>query len=429
MGSVKVFQKGCFSLEDSSWGAAPKALTGQIAIPYLSLGKRKTVNFEADNSIDTQAFKDVPRKVTEYGEESISTYARFSGLSPLLYWSFGFETTNTVIVLRLEDDPTIGNDDVYLDSALESFSFLRVENIPKGKVYIFEATANVTGTTLNKESGTGPDTLTIVESSNIMCEHIFELDRKERHRTLIKDDEADFAGYTIGAYKNRMAGIGVNLLPNQDISFPKSMCKSFSFKSEAAKFAEIAVSFISKDQVKGNFSSAGWTFDSNLQDSDSIVAHHQLEVAIGANEAGIANYGVSSLEMGFEIPLPVQQDTTSGINIIEPVMEGKYTISSNVTLSRYSSDAFQTYRDNWTSCQARVSGFNDFLRTDIFIHNAKISDAGPDESNIAQEVLALEVGGFGVNNWPIALRGNTVLQKSPILMRVRDFNFNKNMVS
>lgn len=425
MSAVKIFQKGAFVNEDSLWGASAKSLAGDNAIPFLTLGKKKTVNLETDNSIDTQAFKDIPRKVTEYAEENISMYNRFSGLEPLMYWAWGFETVNSVVVLSLQDDPTLTPDDVYLDSSSNEFTFLRTEELKdKGVVYVFSADVAVVGTELTKEL----DTLTITENSGLMYEHVFELDRTERHVSDFKEDEKDVPGYYIGAKKNRLATVGVRVKPETDLIYPKSICKSFNFKTEAAAFSEWSFSFLSKDQLKGNFLSDNWNYASEVSSSDNIAIHHQMEVALGENEDNLVKLGVTSAELSVEIPLPVDQDTTSGLNIIEPVMEGKYNISLNTVLSRYSTDIYQGYRDTWQSCQVRISAMNDFYRTDIFAHKSKISEAGPDEGDIPKENLQFEVGSFGASTWPKSLKGNLLIQNSPIVLRVRNYNSTNSML-
>lgn len=429
MGAVKIFQKGALQLESSSWNDPTPALSGQVATPYLTLGKQKTTNFEVDNSIDTQAFKDVPRKVTEFAEENITCYSRFSGNNPMLFWAWGFETTNKVIVLTLEDDPSISPDAVYEYSANpdgEEFVFLREEEIPKGKVWIFSSEEDLSEMVLSKVSGDGPATVTVTEKSDLMCEHIYELDRTDRHVTDFKTDE-QIEGWEAGDKKNRLATIAVSIKDDEDLRFEKATCKSFGFSSEAANFAELSFTFLSKNQTKGDFGVSATEFRPELRDSDNIVVHHQLQVDVGVDEDSLVALGVTSAELSVDIPLPTDQDTRSGLNIMEPVLEGKYDITFSLNLSRYSADTYQIYRDAWTSVVARVSSFLDYYRTDFFIHKAKISDAGPDDSDVTQEPLEFQVGIFGEQSWSKALKGNNLVQKSPVTMRVRDYNFTNNM--
>ena len=432
MAYAKVFQKGAFKNESGSysgllspgWGNGPAAgfaLGTDDAIPYLSLGKSKTIGIVNDDSIISEGFADVPRKVSSYVEQSISCVNKFDGINKMLYWVAGLEdevlpvvcyVTNAVSTL-----PVGGN--TYSDGT-NTVTFLRREVNKDATYLIFTQSAVVAGQsgTLTRTSGSGDATITFTAHSGILYEHIFQFDPHERHLVAPRSEE-QLAGYTVGDLKCRMATIGVNMDADSDIVTSNAMCKRFSLSSNAGALSELAFDYLGHSQTIGDADSPLWTYPATLNDSDNNIVHHQMHVQLGTAIGSMTSLGVTSLELSSEIPLQVIQDTISGLYLVEPVMEGKYSNSINLTLSRYSATTWQTYRDAWTEVVARISATSGYLLQEFLVNNAVISQAGPDEDNVSKEPLKLDPGYLDTNRWSSYMYGST-LSHSPIMVRVRN---------
>jgi hypothetical protein len=439
--SVKVLQTGAFQMEAGQAGAGQSPGWGQSgseetlgtnnAFPYLELGKGKTINYEKDNSVTTNAFEDLPRKVTDYVEKSLSMNARVADIDQFMYWAFGFElpvvTVGVFVLTAPSVEPVAGA--TYRDTDLNDFTFMRKEVNRTTTYYIFRcddshvptlATGNLT-----KQAGTGGATLAFTAHSVLMYEHTFELDSRERHFTSFCYPE-QIAGYSAGDKKNRMATIGIKMGTN-DYRYKNSMCKKFNFKSSAAQFAQMAFDFVAHSEDRGDYSSSSWTYPAGLTASANIITHAQLRVELGTAEGSLTAVGATDVEVGFDAPLKLEQDTNSGVYLAEPQMEGKYGLTCNIVLSRYAAETWQGYRDNWTTVIGRISAEYGYYRTEFLVNSATLPEAGPDDSEIAKENLSLVVGYSATNNWSSWLYGNTLVHKSPLIMRVRNLSSTNQM--
>jgi hypothetical protein len=441
--SVKVLQTGAFKNEvgvtgatqSPGWGqtGSEEALGANDAFPYVELGKGKTLSYEKDNSVTSAAFEEVPRMVTQYVEKSVSTYFRAAGLNRFNYWMFGFElapVTVCVFVLTTPSvDPTGGA--TYRDTDDNDFTFLRKETNRTTTYYVFrcdDSTAPTLATgNLTKQAGTGDATLSFTAHSVVMYEHTYELDAHERHFTAFRTAE-QITGYTSGDKKNRMATIGIKMGTN-DFRYRNAMCKKFGLKSSAAQMAMWTMDFCGYDEGRDDYSSGDWTYPATLQAFDNVFAHHQMRVELGPDESTLTALGVTDIDLGVEIPLKMEQDTNSGLYLTEPVFEGKYGFNCNLILSRYSAETWQGYRDAWTTLVGRISAEYGYYRTEFLFHQAKLPEAGPDDSDVAKENLNLVMGYSSTNSWSTYLYGITFIQKSPLIMRVRDLVSSNTMFS
>jgi len=445
--SIKVFQKGAFQLEAGQTGAGQspgwgesgsvETLGANDAYPYLSLGKSVTINKADDNSITGEAFKEIPRKVTEYIENNIEYHARFAGLNSKNFWMWGFENSIVEVVAFIVNtvsvDPTAG--DTYDDTDGNGFTFMRKETWRTQTLYIFRADDSVAPTLqtgdLDRVSGSGDDPITFTSHSTLMYEHLYELDAHERHFVDYRTNE-QITGWASGDKKNRMATLGVAMGLN-DYRYPNAMCKGFNFRSSAGELATINNDFAAYEEERGDYSSSSWTFPTTRNSSDNIVAHHQLRAEIGVDEDNLVALGVTSVEIGVGIPLQILQDTLSGQKLAEPVLEGKYDATLSMVLSRHSVDTYQGYRDAWTDTVARVSADYGFYMQEYLFQLARIPEAGPDDADVATEPLKLELGYETANNWSGWLYGNTLLQDSVsgkyggLVFRTRDFDSTNHM--
>lgn len=430
--SVKPFQVGAMELEaglsgeDQSpgWGesGSEAALGESNAFPYLDFKKGKSISFVQDNSITSNAFKDMPRQTKIHVERNFSMYNRFRGLDKFYYWMFGFENVPTsVVVIALSSpsaEPEAG--DTYEDGDTNTFTFLRKESGKAGVFYVFNADSVPTGSTLTRTSGSGDSELTITANSGVLHEHVYELAR-DRHMLPYESDE-QISGYSSGDLKNRMATLGLKMGVT-DFRYPNAMCSGFTISSQASDLAMLEAEFVARDENRGDYGSAGWTFPSNLIDSDEIIAHHQMSVEVGPSESDLVKLGVTGFSFKCGIPLQVMQDTESGLYIAEPVMEGKYTLNEvGLTLSRYSSEVYQNYRDAWSDVVIRISATYGYYRVEYLFNNIVLTAAGPDDGEVAKEELTGVPGYSESNNWSSWLHGTSLIQGSPLVARIRNDN-------
>lgn len=438
--SIKVLQTGAVELESGDntdqspgWGesGSEETLGANDGFPWLNFTKGKTIDTVEDNSVTSVAFQDTPRQVTQYVERGIGYHPRFvnasgvNAMGKLNYWMFGFENTVkevTVFTLSVPSvEPVAGA--VYRDTDLNDFTFMRKETDNGGTIrYVFEADDSTAPTLqsgdLDQVSGTGDDPLTFSAHSGVMYEHLYELDAHERHLTSYRTAE-QITGWTSGFLKNRMATLGIAMGLN-DFRYKNAMCKKFGFVSAAGGLAEMNSEFLAYTEDRGDYSSSSWTYPTSLIDSDNIIAHHQLMFEVGTAEGSLTALGITNVNLDCTIPLQVIQDTTSGLYISEPVMEGKYECELAATLSRYSADTYQDLTDAWTSVVVRLAANYGWYMTEFLVQEAKIAESGPDDDDVAKENLAFRPGYTTSNNWSTWLSGNSLIQNSPILMRVRD---------
>jgi len=433
MSTVKITQKAAFQLEAGQAGAgqspgwgqsgSEEALGANDAYPWLAWPKGKDITSVDDNSITSEGFRDVPRKTMEHVEKAWGMPMRFDGLGSILYWAFGFENSIVKVCAFVVNTVTTDPDpeDTYADTDENDFTFLRKEVWNDATYYIFRCDDDAGPTlqtgNLDAVSSSGDDPITFTAHSGVMYEHLFELDALSRHLTAYETAE-QITGWASGDKKNRMATIGIQTDVN-DYRYKNAMCKSFNFSSTAGQLAELNGDLIAYDEERDDYSSSSWTYPTARKSSDNILAHHQLKTQIGVDAANLVDLGVVDASIGVGIPLQVLQDTESGTHIAEPVKEGKYDITAALTISRYSAATYQAYRDAWTTVLARIAGHYGYLMMEWLVNEAKLPQAGPDDSDVAREPLTLSIGFSSTNNWATWLTGNTLIQNGPVALRIR----------
>ena len=199
------------------------------------------------------------------------------------------------------------------------------------------------------------------------------------------------------------------------------VCKRFTLHSEASKFWEVTNEFLGYDCEKGKYFSSGDSFPDATLDASNIIAHHQTQVLLGPKNFEVP-VGITSLDVGVEIPLEVGQDTLSSVYLKEPIFNGKYDISFNAILSRYSSDVFQGYRDNWTDLIGVVRAKEGFFSAGYYFNALKEAEASLDDSEVTKQNLNLIPYYDSANNLDAYFPSNYFPQqmKSPVLYMVRD---------
>jgi hypothetical protein len=429
--SAKILEKCAVRLElatdtSAGWGAAASILTPTTGdlLPYTSLEKGMTPSTVEDNSIGPAGFSDTPVQTGLMVEKSLALNAWYSGLDAILYWIFGFENNPSAVCLFTLSTPSVEPvaNSSYHDVDGRQFTFWRKEVQRSATYYVFQtvspAPTLATGN-LTKDSGTGDTTLTFSAHSPIMYEHTFELDANTRHIAAFPTAE-QISGYSSGMRKNRCMTIGVSTSVT-DLLYPNAMCKKFDFKSAAGQIANIGVDYVAHSELRGDYSSSGWTLPSDFVSNVLEMIHHQLRFKIGETESTLVNLGVSDVSYGLEIPLDSIQDTESGLYISEPRMEGKYKNTLEAKLSRYAATTYAGYRDAWTSVCGVLEAYTGYYGFELMFNNMKIVNAGPDTSAVESEPLKFEFGNAS-NAFPIRLFGTTLRQGGPVVCRVRNAN-------
>lgn len=463
--TTKIAKKACFMLESSGtnkqewngndWNALNGTLEYQKCIfPYLSLGHKSKTNSEADNCISSNAFKDTPRQVGKYIEDSLSTYARYEGQGDFNYWAFGYEHAPVqVVLMTLEDvgfaEPSYGAVYTYTQAAVEyNITFIRRETKRDGTYWHVFRLDHLNGSVapntqtgaLHRVSGSGVTDCTWTSCSEKFYEHTYELDSHNRHQTLYDtldsiryssyNETSQLPGpygwgnaYNVADVKCRRALIGVNLSTGT-FGHLHAMCKKYGFKSDAGKMSELSADYVARHRSDmtnlGNGDSSGWGIRDTLVNNRLAIPHHDYRVYIGTNGSDLVPYGVSSIDLGIEIPLVIDQDTESGLYLAEPLFEGKYGASLGVTLSRHSSETFASRSDSWSDCTVVIDATSGYYRKAFFIENAKLPEAGPSDDDVAKEVLNFEIGYSKDSVFDTMLGGYQSVQNSPIILLQRN---------
>jgi hypothetical protein len=428
--SAKILEKMAVRLElatdtNAGWGLAPSILTPTTGdlIPYTSLEKGMTPVSVEDNSISNAGFSDTPVQTGLMVEKSFAMNLWYSGLDAILYWIFGFENSIVPVCLftisGVSVEPTGGA--VYHDTDSTDFTFLRKEVQKNATYYIFStATVPVLATgNLSKQSGTGDTTLAFTAHSVKYYEHLFELDANERHLAAFRTAE-QITGYASGMRKNRCMSIGVSTSVT-DLLYPNAMCKKFSLQSAAGQISTMSCDYVAHKELRGNYTSSGWTLPSDFISNSMEMIHHHLRFKIGTTESALVSLGVSDVSFGLDIPLDSVQNTESGLYISEPMFEGKYKTSLEAKLTRYAATTYAGYRDAWTTVCGVIESFYGYYGFELMFNTMKISTAGPDSSNVESEPLKFEIG-LDSNAFPLRLYGNTLIQSGPVVCRVRNLN-------
>lgn len=427
---TKIFQKGGFQLERGKaggtqapgWGSTLAALGSGSAIPYLTLGKAKASNSTEDASITSEGFKEVPRKISTFIDQSMSLNNRYEGINPLLYWMLGLEDKVQPVICyvcsTVTADPVPGN--TYTDAQAHVCTFLRKEVNKTQTFYIFTQTVSPTLTTgsLTRTSGAGDATLSFTTRSTLLYEHVFKFDPRSRHNIAIPTDE-QLSFYAAGDIKCRTALIGVSMDTSLDFVHQNAMCKKMAISSSAGAMSVIDADFLAYDLLRGNYANSTWTYPTGLQDSDGIIMHHDWIVQLGPYAGSLTTVGVTSFNVGSEIPLQVIQDTVSGLHLVEPVMEGTHAFDASIILSRYAATTWQDLTEAWSGVKARLAANQGYLLQEILVNYCIINSSGPDEDAVSKENIKLNVGTFETNNWASSLYGCS-MAACPVTLRVRN---------
>jgi len=369
-------------------------------------------------------------------------YARFKGLGRFHYWMWGFENVvKSVVAFKgsTTTDP-FGTDvpepgDIYTDMSGD-YIYLRTEKIRNDKIYVFRTTATEPAAQTGILSG-GVDDFTFTSHSGIMYEHLYELDASGRRYRRYNTAEQTQMGVGATDARNLMATFAKRMA-NYDIRYKNAMAKSFNYKVSAAGLAQWESNYMAYEEERGDYASETWTLTPGLCDNQLVPAHYEIRFAIGEDLAvvggeitGLTDLGLTDFDMAVETPLQSLQDFVSGLSIAEPVLEGAYSVMLNGTISRHTVETYQQFRDDQTKLVAHLATNQNWYMQEMMFKEVLISEGGPDDGDVAAEPLKMsasfvcaETNAFTAD-W---LYGNVELQQSPVVMRVRDYSDQNEML-
>lgn len=305
------------------------------------------------------------------------------------------------ITADLTDVPEEG--DVYQDEDFSKFVYAGTDISGSKYRFIWETGSPIIEGDLSRVSGEGDET--IIPLTKDSSKYEVGLDFQD-------------LGSTIDKCRRATLHFGTEVT---DQRLRNCVCKRFTLHSEASKFWEVTNEFLGYDCEKDTYFSSGDSFPDATLDASNIIAHHQTQVLLGPKGSEVS-VGITSLDVGVEIPLEVGQDTLSSVYLKEPIFNGKYDISFNAILSRYSSDVFQEYRDNWTNLIGVVRAKEGFFSAGYYFNALKEAEASLDDSEVTKQNLNLIPYYDSVNNLDAYFPPNYFPQqmKSPVLYMVRD---------
>lgn len=466
----KIFQTGAMKMEKGrgvgkslGWGdtTAAQSLGALDAFPYLNFGTSVTINNEEDQSVTTKAFKTTPRMVGKMVENPLNFNGRFAGLNAFYYWLFGWENpAKPVIVFKAGADPFQQDGSPRAPEAGEVYvytwddegtptdidlTFVRIESSRTDKLYVFSVDPAEVGNIT--QSGTAeltivsedPSIFTFTSHSGAMYEHLYEIDGSGRRYREYNTAEQAILGALIdeGDKKNLMCTLAKRM-SLYDIRYANSMAQDFGYKFDAAGLAEWDSNFKAYIEERGAFNSSTWTLKPGLCDGQLTPAHFEHRFFIGEMDSigvvdgelsGLDELALSSFNLSVGMPLQALQDTVSGLSIAEPVLEGKYDISLTGTISRHTVQTYQQYRDSQSKVAAYLSSHQGWYMQEFMIKEAVISEAGPDDSDVAAEPLNLSAGFVCSATHPFSdWVATTEAQSSPVIFRVRDYEPQNEMI-
>jgi hypothetical protein len=426
-----------FGISHTGWGDtnAAMALGANDAFPWLGFGHKFAIETAKDESVITRSFESGAKTIAKKVENPISYHARFKGMNRFHYWMFGFENlVRKVVVFRAGANPwatatpVVG--DACKDVDLNEFYFLRTEQTRTEKLYVFEAVTVAptlqTGV-ITETVGTPKWTFTFTSHSGILYEHLYELDSYGRHLRSYTTAERALLTLAVNDKRNLMCTLGKRM-ESYDLRYKNAMSKNFNFKCSAAGLASWEGNYVAYDETRGDYSSSVWTLLTGLDQASLIPAHFEYMFKIGetitvpsGELTGLTEIALSEFGINVEPPTQTIQDTVSGLAIAEPVLEGKYALKMNATISRHSVQTYQTFRDAGTELCAHLVANYGWYMQEFMIKKCRIVESGANEDNVAAEPLSLEIDfDSGTSNFSDWLTRVTEMHESPLLFRVRD---------
>ncbi len=451
--SGKNTQVGAFGVElggvdakaHGGWGTSPHnfPLKGKSAFPYLTMEHAPDSSTEKDTSVNSKAFEIGDREVGRTLDKALSLVNRFDGQDKQFQWAFGFQNATTrVACFEGTTSNSIPIGTVLKSGADVEFTVRRIQRsktITRQPFVILVAectkgswSAPATGK-LQDEGKT--NTFDYTKCDLRMYEHLYEVSDDGRLFRDFRADEKTALGvqWKAGDQRTCMASLAKKF-PSYYFLFENVKCYKFDFKFSPAKFTEMSTNWLGFDQKRKKDSAVPFTMDYSAIDPDLINVHFQTSVEIGP--ADNTQYSTNSafkvlpateITLGGEIPLQRIQDTESGLNLVDPVLNGAISFNGSITKTHSTDETFMEYRDNRTALAARIASVYGFYSQEILIKRFTLPEAGPNSDEVAAEPLTLSIyqpkDAHAFNDWLSGVeKKNIEVMDSPVVMRVINKN-------
>jgi len=437
----KMFQKMGFKMEQGSAGAgqslgwgdpdSAEVLGADNAVPYLAFETNPETDTKKDESVTSNAFGASPRLVGKKLSKPLSFLDRYYGLNKLYYWMMGFENVPiNVVACNAIADPWSASEPVagtLFIQATNEYTYLRREivrdtNGDSTYLYIFRNDDEIAPTASGVMTTGGSDTFTYTGRSDELFEHLYELNASGRRlRTFLTSEQ--ISGWTSGDKINLMATLGKRF-SDYDQRIQNSMCKNWSWKVSAGDLSQFECGYIGYNLKQGDYSSSDWTLPLGLTNNTSVPPSHETVFKIGTIFEGagkdMISLGLSECTLTCGIALEEIQTLKSGIWLDTPILGDQYELDLTATIARHDSQVYENLRDNQSLvCVQIISNMGYYMR-EFLIKSALLSGAGPNNEKVAQEPLTLGIGFTDTSPFTLHTYGNSEVQTSPILVRIRN---------
>lgn len=453
--SSKPNQSGAFGVELSGsgadvhggWGTKPplKPLSKKAGFSYLTFEHDVDTVLERDTSITSRVFQTSEREVGRTLDRSLSFNNRCEGVDKPLAWMTGWEgKTKQIIVFAVTAVTNAVTGDTFTFEG-KTYTFVRqylARTITNKTINfaVFVPAVSTDFPTVQSgvlEGGSKTD-LTFTKAS-LMYEHLYEVANDVRNNRPYTSTEISKLGAQVNGLvdtRTCLASLAKNF-PEYSFLFETTKCSKFGFKWSPAKFTEVTAGWVGYDQARikktdASHSDIDYGMDCSMVESNNIFAHNQSRVEIGLsgvkyNGTNYTFYPVTDMNVDVEYPLQKQQDTESGLFLVDPILNGLISISAGLTITQSKDEQFMEWRDSRQTLSARISSVSGEYSQELLIKKFTLPKAGPDGGDVAAEPLTLSVsltcGGHAFEDWLKDEAGiNHEIMGSPILLRVVNTN-------
>lgn len=176
-----------------------------------------------------------------------------------------------------------------------------------------------------------------------------------------------------------------------DIKYPNGMCNSWNFNVQAEKLATLETKFLAYTQQRSadasGYGSSDWTLANNLADNDNIPAHFQYVVKLGDTIANMKKICATDFSVKCDTPFQQIQTTCSHKHIAEPILNGKTSLTTSITIARSETQLYQNFRQAQNRLIGSFIATLGFNTQEFYMRRIILSKANPDDGDVASEPL------------------------------------------
>jgi len=258
--------------------------------------------------------------------------------------------------------------------------------------------------------------------------HLFELDSHERNLASYRTAEKTAVDYNMLDRKNRYACLGIKRGTN-DFRYPFLLCGGFGFSSTAGEALKWTAKGPAYREDRSDYSSGSWTLAAGLGGSANKIMHHHLTLSLAPASGAFVDLAVTDVNVSVDIPLLLDQDSESGKYIAEPVMNGKYGVDFNFTLSRHAVDTYLQYRDNFQEVFAKLVYTSGDYEFGLYLPSMVINDSAPTGDDVARLPIAFSTAKepSGGNPFVTEVGDHDIIQAGPLFCITKNTNSTNEM--